>query len=270
MDRRTHIPKDKASPLGIYTVNVPVASLRRAPKPSAAKDTELLIGETFTAHRIARGWVWGQAVSPIAGSPYHGYVGYVREKYLSEGSAPPTHHVIALSAPIFDKPDIKSRVVDTLPLNARLAGIAQGEFLQISQGYVHLRHLTQIVLRADFVTQAERLIGRPYIWGGVSARGMDCSGLLLTALRAVGRDAPRDSDMQAEMGSPINIKNDLSGLKRGDLIFWKGHIGIMRSATELLHANAHHMAVASEPLAQAVDRIGEIAGPITAIRRLPD
>ena len=270
MDPRTHIPTDKANPIITLRVVAPVAPVRRVPNPSGAMDTELLFGEDFTVHKLSRGWVWGQAVSPIKGSDFPGYVGYIREKHLTETTVDPSHIVSCLSAPVFQRPDIKSPVISALPMNARLYGSLVGNFLSVQDGYIHNRHFRAIETNTetDFVSVAERLIGRPYIWGGVSARGLDCSGLVVTALRACGRDAPRDSDMQAEIGSPVQCDETLSGLKRGDLVFWKGHVGIMQSATHLLHANAHHMTVACEPLKMAVDRIGKSSGPITAIRRL--
>ncbi len=270
VDPRIHISAEKANPIITLKVTVPIAPIRRAPRPSAALETEMIYGDAFTVHKLSPGWAWGQAVSPVPGSDLPGYVGYVREKFLTESITDPTHFVTVLSAPVFRTADIKSMVVKTLPLNARLSGEPHGDFLALSSGFIHKKHLGLIGrdFANDFVSAAERLMGRPYIWGGVSARGLDCSGLVQTALRACGSDAPRDSDMQAEIGTPVDITDDFDGLQRGDLVFWKGHVGIMQSSTELLHANAYHMAVASEPLSEAVDRIEKTAGPVTAVRRL--
>ena len=119
----------------------------------------------------------------------------------------------------------------------------------------------------DFVAVAERFLGTPYLWGGKTALGLDCSGLVQVALTACGVSCPRDSDMQEEaLGTAVAA--DPSALLRGDLIFWKGHVAIVRGPDSLLHANAHHMAVAIEPVAQAVARIRDAGSEITSIRRI--
>jgi cell wall-associated NlpC family hydrolase len=135
---------------------------------------------------------------------------------------------------------------------------------------VPARHLAEIgTFAADFVAEAERFLGTPYVWGGKTRLGLDCSGLVQTALHAAGIEAPRDSDMQMkELGTPVEVRGDLAGLKRGDLLFWKGHVGILTDAATLLHANSHHMAVTAEPLRGAVDRIARSGSPIAAIKRI--
>ncbi|MDH3581098.1 MAG: NlpC/P60 family protein, partial [Hyphomicrobiales bacterium] len=121
----------------------------------------------------------------------------------------------------------------------------------------------------DFVAVAERFTGTPYLWGGRTSFGLDCSALVQVSLQAAGAAPPRDSDMQeAVLGEALDVATDLSALRRGDLVFWKGHMGVMRDPVNLLHADAHHMAVASEPLQDAVARIAEAKGPVTSIRRL--
>ncbi len=271
MDSRIHIPPEKRGIFGAFRIGVPVAGVHKSPRPSSPRQTELLYGEQFQVHKLRRGWAWGQAISPVPGSEEPGYVGYVLQRDLSNTLEDPTHQVSALGAPIFSKPNIKSKIIWTLPLNSMLEGSDQDGFLKIDTGYVHAEHVRELdkgAAPSDFVAVAESLLGQPYIWGGISSRGLDCSGLVLTALRATNKDAPRDSDMQAKMGAYVEIKPELSGLQRGDLVFWKGHVGIMQSQNQLLHANAFHMAVASEPLTKAVSRIEKSAGPITAIRRL--
>jgi len=261
---------DKSQYPKIETLQVTAAStfMRRGPRPSAAAETELLYGTLFHVYKRGRGWVWGQAECQLPGSKYPGYVGWTRIRDLGPNLGRSTHKVTALSAPIFQQKDIKSPVVYHLPLASTFEGKRDGSFTKITDGYVHNNHISKISTPAhqnDWIAVAETMMGRPYVWGGVSSEGLDCSGLVQTALRVFGSDAPRDTDQQAGIGQAVKITNDLSGLKRGDLIFWKGHVGIMTSPSRLLHANAHHMMVASEPLVTAVKRIG----PVTGIRRLP-
>jgi cell wall-associated NlpC family hydrolase len=136
-------------------------------------------------------------------------------------------------------------------------------------GFIRESHLAPLdSFLPDWVAVAERYLDTPYVWGGITHAGMDCSGLVQTALKASGHDCPRDADMQeAQLGKSVALPADLSGLARGDLVFWDGHVGIMRDARTLLHANAHHMRVASENLSDAVSRIDNVAGRITSVRR---
>ncbi|NNE58011.1 MAG: C40 family peptidase [Hellea sp.] len=252
------------------SVSTPTSFLRSGPRPSASAGTELIFGTLFHVHKIGRGWVWGQSESVMPGNAYPGYVGWVKISHL--GTVRPwSHKTNGLSSPVFKAANIKSPVQFLLPLGSVLSGKISGDFFQMADGFVSIRHVQFIDERPispDYVTIAESIIGQPYVWGGVASFGLDCSGLVQTALRNFGSDAPRDADQQAKMGSPIKINDSLSGLERGDLVFWKGHVGIMQSATRLLHANAHHMIVACEPIKTARDRIEKAAGPITAIRRL--
>lgn len=226
--------------------------------------SELLYGEVFTIYERGEGWSWGQAARD-------GYVGYIIGGLLDELASPPAAalRVAALNAPVYAEPSIKAVTFDFLPLNAVVKDdVKEEEFIQIRpHSYVHKRHLAPLSrVEPDFVTVAERFIGAPYVWGGRTIAGLDCSGLIQTALQASGIAAPRDTDMmEAALGRGVSQ----SDLKRGDLIFWKGHMGVMRDAATLLHANAFHMEVASEPLAEAVARIAAAAGPMTAMKRLP-
>ncbi len=252
----------------VYAVITASAPLYRCASRRSPQETELLLGEGFRVEIVSRGWAKGQAISPIKRSIYAGYSGYVPVKHLSETIESVNYIVTALAAPVFSKPDIKSRVTAMWSMNARFKADSAGDFYECAFGYIHRRHARKInvaVAQTDFTAIAEDYIGRPYIWAGVSAVGLDCSGLVQTALRAWGHDAPRDSGDQAAMG--VEIAADET-LKRGDLIFWAGHVGIMQDAERILHANAHHMKVASEPLQEAIDRIAKAYGPVTAKRRL--
>lgn len=239
------------------SVAVGRASLRMRPAPDAAQDSELFYGESFTVYDRAGGWAWGQAESDL-------YVGYLREDQLAPHFAV-TARVSALLAPVFPAPDLKTPVRDLLPMGASVPVlVAGGDYVKIAEdAFLHRRHLSP-ESQKDFVTIAERFLGVPYVWGGRSAAGLDCSGLVQVALQAVGKTSPRDTDMMEwALGEPVARAE-----KRGDLVFWKGHVGVMLDGERLLHANAFHMAVAAEPLADAVARIEKSCGPVTSVRRL--
>ena len=240
------------------SIGVGRAGLRVKPSDDAAQDSELLFGEVFTVYDRANGWAWGQAANDL-------YVGYVRENALT-APFPLQAKVSALLAPVFSAADLKTPVRDLLPMNAAVPVKARdGDYVKIADGrYLHQRHLAAETEK-DFVTVAERFLGAPYVWGGKTAAGLDCSGLIQTALQAVGKAAPRDTDMMEKaLGDAVS----LSSLQRGDLIFWKGHMGVMLDTQSLLHANAFHMAVAIEPLTDAIARIEKVAGPVTSVKRL--
>src|SRR5262249_46984896 len=140
-----------------------------------------------------------------------------------------------------------------------------------SGGHVPAPHLAPVAtMETDFVAVAERFLGTPYLWGGKSSLGIDCSGLLQLALTACGISCPRDSDMQERaLGNALALPHAREELRRGDLVFWKGHVAIVRDDATFVHANAHHMAVAFEGIAPAIARIRAIAGEVTGVRRLP-
>lgn len=270
-DKRNFIDPQKFPRLETLQVKVPSTFMRRAARPSSAAETELVFGTYFHIHKRGRGWVWGQSDSQLPGSSYPGYVGWVKTSHLDETQGKPTHLVAVLTAPVFKTANIKSPVVTHLSMGSAVNGENSDGFASGAGGFIHGAHLRLISakpVKQDWVTIAESLIGLPYIWGGVSGFGLDCSGLVQTALRMSGGDAPRDSGQQAEIGSEVEITPEFKGLKRGDLVFWKGHVGVMQDSTRLLHANAYHMKVASEPLKTAVQRIKKNAGPVTGIRRL--
>ncbi|HJU32082.1 MAG TPA: NlpC/P60 family protein [Hyphomicrobiaceae bacterium] len=243
----------------------PAIPLRGAPDPHASWTTQALYGERVTLFEAFEGWAWVQLASD-------GYVGYLPEAGLGPCGLPPTHRVSALATSLYFAPNFKAPAVMSLPMNAalRIKGTT-GAFGRLADGrFVPLQHIAEPASPArDFVSIAETFAGVPYVWGGKTLQGVDCSGLLQVALQAAGIACPRDSDMQeAELGVPVPRPNDPGGLVRGDLVFWKGHVGIMLDAHRLLHANAHHMAVAIEPLAAAATRIADTGLQIAAIKRL--
>ncbi len=250
-------------------VILPLAALHKAPEHTSMMETQLLWGGQFDISSEQKGWAWGQEV---AGGDA-GYRGYMRADALALPLVQASLRICVLRAPVFKEPDIKSTIKMFLPLNARInSDAAKGDYIHVSDlGFIHQNHVKPLgETGGDFTAIAEQHLALPYVWGGIGPDGLDCSGLVQTALRACGvQDAPRDSHMQeSALGDSVDVRDDLSGLKRGDLVFWQGHVGIMQNQTMLLHANAHHMLVASEPLKHATHRIAKSAGPITAIKRL--
>ena len=241
------------------------APLRRGPAADAALETEALHGEGVVVYDEAGDWAWAQLARDD-------YVGYLPVAALGE-SVEPTHRVAALRTHAYPAASIKRPPRLALSLGALLRVEArEGDFAVTADGlHVYAQHLSPIgQWETDFVAVAERFLETPYLWGGRTSEGVDCSGLVQSALGAAGIKTPRDSDMmEAALGSPAPVDEALAHLRRGDLIFWKGHVGVMRDARTLLHANGWHMKVASEPLADARSRVARGAdGAITSIRRL--
>jgi hypothetical protein len=250
----------------LMQVSAGVGCIRRTPEPDGRLETQALFGETFTVFHEEAGFGWGQQT-------VDGYVGWMDMEALSQPVVPTSHVVCALRTYLFSAPDIKSAPRFLLSMNAAVCEIASVDrFVEIARGgFVVREHLSKLGHHAgDWVAEAERFLDAPYQWGGRESLGLDCSGLVQTAMLRAGRWAPRDSDMQeAALGTPVPITPDLGGLKRGDLIFWRGHVGVMIDSVRLLHANGHHMATRIEPLATAATRIEATpSGPITSIRRL--
>ena len=222
-------------------------------------------GEMIKIFEIQGDWAWIQLRRDR-------YVGYVSADAVTRSIAFTTHYVNAPTALVFPKPDLKVPPVGRLFLGSELCiGGTDNGYVELSGGgFVAERCVSPLgTYLEDFVSMAERFAGVPYLWGGKTAVGLDCSGLIQIALQATGADCLRDSDMQmASVGTSLGSSPDLNKLQRGDLVFWKGHVGVMVDAKTLLHANAYHMEVTAEPLAEAVARIALTdTGAITDVRR---
>jgi cell wall-associated NlpC family hydrolase len=183
----------------------------------------------------------------------------------------PTHKVTALSTFAFPGPSIKLPPMVALPFGAKVTVLRIDDAFAVTQDGLYLphRHLGALdFIEHDFVAIAERFVGMPYLWGGKTGLGIDCSGLVQVALNAVGIGCPRDSDMQEEALGRALSSAEAKNLQRGDLIFWNGHTAIVRDAETIVHANAHHMATAVENTRDAIARIKIAGSEVTSIKRL--
>jgi len=254
------VPAERYVDTTLRQAKLPAAALRRAPASDAEQLDQLLFGELFEVLDVADGWAFGQARRD-------GYVGYVASEALGAPGAKPTHTVRALRTYGFSAPSIKAVPVGLYSMNVPVAEEGRdGRFVKTSGGWFVEDHLAPVGDDApDYVGVAERFVGTPYQWGGRESLGLDCSGLVQQALYAAGRACPRDSDQQAGLGTAISA----DALQRGDLMFWRGHVAMLTSPTEIIHANSFRMAVAIEPLAEVVARTSRLGGgEPTGYRRL--
>jgi cell wall-associated NlpC family hydrolase len=240
-------------------------ALHVQPSVDASVETELLFGQTFTVYEHTNGWAWGQA-------SFDDCVGYVHTIACAPEPAVPNRRVAALATPLLPGPDAKKPARDLLPMNAlvQVAGRENGFARIESFGWAFEGHLSAHKQPAsDWVAVAERFVGTPYVWGGRTHAGIDCSGLVQTALEAFGRPIPRDTDLQEIFFShSVELLPDFSNFRRGDLVFWNGHVAIMLDAERILHATSFSMEVTIEGLREAVRRIEPVAGAISSVKRL--
>jgi cell wall-associated NlpC family hydrolase len=246
----------------------PVADMRGKPSLDAGMSTQLLMGTEISVFDEDDGFAWVQSRRDF-------YVGYVASADIGPMSPAPTHRVIAPRSFVYSGADLRLPRTAVLSMGTELTIVGKAEtrgttYALLDDGRALIAaHLATIdALAEDYVAVAETLIHTPYLWGGSSAFGIDCSGLVQLAMRMTGRDAPRDSDMQASgLGAELDPGPGNVNLRRGDLVFWKGHVAIMTDPKTMIHANGHTMLVSREGLAEAIDRIGYLYGGPTGFRR---
>lgn len=260
------VPAARYSPTRLLQCVRPSAAIRRGPDAASEQVDQLLYGETFSALDERDGFVWGQARRD-------GYVGWVDATALSDAVSEPTHRVAALRTYAFSRPDLKAPAPVAVSMNAMISAVeTKGRFVRDARlGWIVAEHLATFdQFESDPAAAAERFVGAPYQWGGRESEGLDCSGLVQQALFACGRACPRDADMQErEAGRAFQPGPSLAGLRRGDLVFWKDHVGVMADSRRVVHADAFHMRVEIEPLQTALERRKAAGGGApTAFRRL--
>ena len=247
-------------------ISVSIASVHAEPRMDAATVTEALLGEQVNVFHVNDGWAFVQLA-------IDSYVGYLPARCLTSQVLEPTHRIAVPSTLLYVKPDIKSNPVQHVYMNSLVSTIkVEGDFARLrDHRYVWLKHLMPSGKNWDDpATIAEAFVNVPYLWGGKSAAGLDCSGLVQLAWQACGFDCPRDADMiQMGFGKPLKRDRDLR-LARNDMVFWKGHVGLMLDGTNLIHSNGHHMQVVVEPLSGAIKRIADLYGQVTGVSRVPE
>jgi len=248
----------------VARVTAGAASLHAGPGHDMPVVTQIIYGDDVTVYDEAGNWAWVQ-------NNRDGYVGYLPSGILSGDMQQPTHKVTALSTFAYGQPNLKTPLPYKLYMNSRLLVVGEvDDFMQLADGrFVHKAHVGVLAdIADDFVSVAERYVEVPYLWGGRTSDGIDCSGLVQVAYEFAGLSCPRDSDMQQELDGRDLDLGGMEEMQRGDLIFWKGHVAIMVNDMMLLHANAHYMKVAIETFHKVVSRVAaEGGGDLIAIRR---
>lgn len=249
-------------------ITASLADIRNAPRPDAGVNTQVLFGDDVLVFEDAEGWAWIQAERD-------GYVGYVADTVLGARDHAPTHVVSVPRTFLYPGPDLRFPTTGQLSMGSAVTVTGAAEtrgthyaLLPSGEAIISGHLLPVAEAAADYVSVAETFLGTPYLWGGASGFGIDCSGLVQLAMRMAGRQVLRDSDMQAAtIGDPLDPGPDFAGLQRGDLVFWKGHVAVMTDVTTMIHANGHTMLVSREGFRDAVARIGYLYGGPTGFRR---
>ena len=247
-------------------MTVSIASVHAEPRMDAATVTEALLGEQVNVFQIKDGWAFVQLVADR-------YVGYLPARCLTSQVLETTHRIAVPSTLLYVRPDIKATPVQHVYMNSLVSVIKiEGDFARLrDHRFVWLKHLMPAgTTWDDPATIAEAFVNAPYLWGGKSAAGLDCSALVQLAWQACGFDCPRDTDMiQSAFGKPLQRDRNLK-LARNDMVFWKGHVGLMLDSSSLIHANGYHMQVVVEPLSSAIGRIASLYGQVTGVSRVPE
>jgi cell wall-associated NlpC family hydrolase len=252
------VPTFPENALEVVTAHAP---LRREPSPDALLETELLKGERVIVDAAdAEGWCHARVEDD-------GHPGWLPAGALGVPGPAATHKVAVLRTLVFPGPSIKLAPIEALSLGCRLAIARMETPLAVTHAghYVPARHLVPIeTMERDPIAVAERFLDVPYLWGGKTSLGLDCSGLVQLALNACGIACPRNSgEQERTLGAP----RALADIGRGDLLYWKGHVAMVRDRDTIIHANAFHMAVVIEPIAEALARIRADGSEITSVRR---
>jgi hypothetical protein len=236
----------------------PVADTREVPDASALRgkfESQLVFGEDFLVEEESGDWCRGTC-------SHDGYAGWIEAKHLGDSLPPSTHIVTATRTHVYRDASIKSPLLTTLSFGSRVSSnLSDEKFLCLEGGgWIYAQHLSPISsVEPDYVATALKFIETPYLWGGRSAFGIDCSGLVQVAFARASIKTARDTEEQfATIGTPVATP------VRGDIIFFKGHVGIMTDEKDILHANAFHMKVTIEPLNTVANR----SGGILAMKRL--
>jgi cell wall-associated NlpC family hydrolase len=241
---------------------LPAAVMRAAPSLDAEQTSELLFGEGFALLDLTGGWAWGDCLADH-------YVGYLAADALAAPIAP-THRVEMTEALLHSEPDAASGGPAVLPRGALVMGDADGEWLRTAHGYLPLAALVEVGREHDDpAAVAEEMVGTPYLWGGRTVKGIDCSGLVQLAWASAGIQLPRDSDLQlAALGPDKDVA--ATDLARSDLVFFPGHVGIMADNQNIIHASRQWMEVRVEPLAEVAKRSAAKGNdvPVSGVKRL--
>ncbi|KAB2666183.1 NlpC/P60 family protein [Brucella tritici] len=249
-------------------VSASVVDLRAEPRMDSGPQTQMIFGDHLRVFEEMDGWSWVQAERD-------GYTGYVSSAALEQPAGTETHLVIVPRTFVYPGSDLRFPHTKALSLGSRVRIVGAAEtrgtkYALLESGEALIAsHLAPIGDHAtDYVAVAETLLHTPYLWGGTSGFGIDCSGLVQLCMWVAGRTVLRDSDMQQNtLGEITEPDATYSNLKRGDLVFWKGHVAICASPDMLIHASGHTMTVTLEPLQDAIKRIAYLYDLPTLIRR---